>query len=314
MLLVASAASLVVGGGSVDVGPVWRVLTGDGDPFMEMVLAGRVPRLLTGAVVGAALAVSGVLIQGVTRNPLGEPGLLGVTMGASASVVTVTALLGAATGQMLVLAALPGAVVAVLISYLLGRRAGGSSVVPLVLAGAVVSAVLGAYVQSMTLLRPEVFDSYRHWVVGSLVAASPETLVTVLPTIVLGLLLALACASGLNSLALGEEVAVSLGAPVARVRLGAIAAATLLAAAATAAVGPIAFVGLAVPHIVRALVGADHRVQIPVAVLFGAALLVAADVVARLVAWPQEVMVGTVTAFVGAPFLLVAVRRGRVAA
>ena len=237
---------------------------------------------------------------------------LGVTMGASASVVTASALFGAAGGFAAVGAAMPGAVLAVVAVYLLGSRSGSSSVIPLILAGAVVSAVLGAYVQAMILARPEVFDSYRHWVVGSLAGARFETLWAVLPALLIGLLLALASVGGLNALALGEDLAAGLGVKVRRLRLMALAAATLLAAAATAAVGPIAFVGLAVPHLVRALVGSDHRWQLPLALILGAALLLAADVAARIVARPEELMVGVVTAFVGAPFLLAAVRKGKV--
>lgn len=312
MLLILAVLSLVLGSRETEPSRMLAVLMGEGDQFMEQVLAARWPRTVMGAVVGAALAVSGMLIQSVMRNPLGEPGLLGVTMGASASVVTVSALFGAAGGFAAVGAAMPGAVLAVVAVYLLGSRSGSSSVIPLILAGAVVSAVLGAYVQAMILARPEVFDSYRHWVVGSLSGARFETLWAVLPALLIGVLLALASLGGLNALALGEDLAAELGVKVRRLRLMALAAATLLAAAATAAVGPIAFVGLAVPHLVRALVGSDHRWQLPMALVLGAALLLAADVAARIIARPEELMVGVVTAFVGAPFLLAAVRKGKV--
>lgn len=312
LLLIVAALSLTLGSRETEPERMLAVLVGEGDQFMEQVLAARWPRTVMGAAVGAALAVSGMLIQSVMRNPLGEPGLLGVTMGASASVVTASALFGAAGGFAAVGAAMPGAVLAVVAVYLLGSRSGSSSVIPLILAGAVVSAVLGAYVQAMILARPEVFDSYRHWVVGSLAGARFETLWAVLPALLIGLLLALASVGGLNALALGEDLAAGLGVKVRRLRLMALAAATLLAAAATAAVGPIAFVGLAVPHLVRALVGSDHRWQLPLALILGAALLLAADVAARIVARPEELMVGVVTAFVGAPFLLAAVRKGKV--
>lgn len=312
VLLIMAVLSLVLGSRETEPARMLALLMGEGDQFMEQVLAARWPRTVMGAVVGAALAVSGMLIQSVMRNPLGEPGLLGVTMGASASVVTASALFGAAGGFAAVGAAMPGAVLAVVAVYLLGSRSGSSSVIPLILAGAVVSAVLGAYVQAMILARPEVFDSYRHWVVGSLAGARFETLWAVLPALLIGLLLALASVGGLNALALGEDLAAGLGVKVRRLRLMALAAATLLAAAATAAVGPIAFVGLAVPHLVRALVGSDHRWQLPLALVLGAALLLAADVAARIVARPEELMVGVVTAFVGAPFLLAAVRKGKV--
>lgn len=314
LLVLACCASIVLGSRETDLAGVWQVLRGGGDEHLQQVLAARAPRTVLGAVVGAALAVSGMLIQGVTRNPLGEPGLLGVTSGASAAVVTATAFLGFTGGAATVWVALPGALLAVVVVYLLGRPAGSHSVVPLILAGAVVSAVLHAYIQAMILTRPDVFESFRHWVVGSLAGASYATLAAVAPALLLGLVLAAAVAPGLNTLALGDDVATALGTPVALLRGGTILAATLLAAGATAAVGPIAFVGLAVPHLVRALIGEDHRWQLPVAVLLGAALLLGSDVLARVIARPQELMVGVVTAFLGAPFLLWAVRRGKVTA
>ncbi|AXR74438.1 iron ABC transporter permease [Auritidibacter ignavus] len=314
-LLLASAASIAYGSRENDLREVIDVLRGGGDAHLQQVLAARWPRTVVGATVGASLAVSGVIIQGLTRNPLGEPGLLGVTTGASAAVVTAVAFFGfsATVGPATVLVALPGAIVVVVLVYVLSRSSGSQSVVPLILAGAVVSAVLTAYIQAMVLTRPQVFDSYRHWVVGSLAGAQFETLWAVLPAVILGLLLAVILAPGLNTLALGDEVAVSLGAPVVAIRAGGILAATLLAAAATAAVGPIAFIGLAAPHLVRSLVGGDFRQQVPVAILLGASLLLASDVVARVITRPEELMVGVVTAFLGAPFLLVAVRRGKVA-
>ncbi|WGH83363.1 FecCD family ABC transporter permease [Auritidibacter ignavus] len=314
-MLLASAASIAYGSRENDLREVIDVLRGGGDAHLQQVLAARWPRTVVGATVGASLAVSGVIIQGLTRNPLGEPGLLGVTTGASAAVVTAVAFFGfsATVGPATVLVALPGAIVVVVLVYVLSRSSGSQSVVPLILAGAVVSAVLTAYIQAMVLTRPQVFDSYRHWVVGSLAGAQFETLWAILPAVILGLVLAVILAPGLNTLALGDEVAVSLGAPVVAIRAGGILAATLLAAAATAAVGPIAFIGLAAPHLVRSLVGGDFRQQVPVAILLGASLLLGSDVVARVITRPEELMVGVVTAFLGAPFLLVAVRRGKVA-
>lgn len=310
VLVLVAAVGLVAGSKATGVGDVWLVLTGGGDDHLRTVVDSRIPRTVLGALVGAALAVAGVIIQGITRNPLGDPGLLGVTAGASASVVTATAFLGFAGGGATVWIALPGALITVALVYAIGGRGAGGSAVPLVLTGAVVAAVLGAYIQAMTLTMPTVFDSYRHWVIGSLAGRGFDTVVSILPVLVVGLLLAAVLAGGLNTLALGDEVAASLGVRVRLVRAGGILAAGLLSAAATAAVGPIAFVGLAVPHLVRSLVGADHRAALPVAVLLGATLLIAADVVGRVVARPEELMVGIVTAFVGAPVLLIAVRRG----
>ena len=283
VLACTAALSVVLGVRANEVSDVWDVLTGRGDEYLGRIVEARVPRTVVGAVVGAALAVAGLLIQAVTRNPLAEPGLLGVSMGASAAIVTATAFLGLGNGTAIVWVAIPGALVAVAVVYALGRRAGGESVVPLILAGAVVSAVLGAYVQAMILTRPDAFDSYRFWVVGSLAGVRWETLAMVAPVMLVGLVLTVLVAPGLNTVQLGDAVATSLG-------------------------------GLAVPHVVRALVASDLRWQVPVALLLGATLLVGSDVLARVVARPTELMVGVVTAFLGAPFLLAAVRRTRAAA
>nr|WP_246349091.1 iron ABC transporter permease [Nesterenkonia xinjiangensis] len=312
VLALVCAASIAYGSRPAPLGEVWEALHGSGEEHLQAVVDARIPRTVLGSVVGAALALSGVLIQALTRNPLAEPGLLGITMGASASMVTVVAVAGPVSGVAAAWTAVPGAVLAVLVVQLIGARARAGSVVPLILAGAVVSAVLGAYVQAMILLRPDTFDSYRHWVVGSLAGARPETLGDLAPMLLLGALLAVLLVSGLNTLALGEGVAVSLGVRVGWLRLGTVTAVTLLAAAATAAIGPVAFVGLAVPHLVRGIVGSDVRLQATVSVPVGAALLVASDVVARVILRPEELMVGMLTAFIGAPMLLLAVRRGKV--
>ncbi|RLP74298.1 iron ABC transporter permease [Mycetocola tolaasinivorans] len=311
LLLVLSALSLVAGSRVTSVSEVWQALSGTGNPHLQLVVTERIPRTIIGAVVGASLAVAGVIVQGITRNPLGDPGLLGVSVGASAAVVTATAITGTAIGAGTVWVALAGALATVVLVVLVAGRPTAGGIVPLLLAGAVVSAVLGTYIQAMILTRPAVFDSFRFWVIGSLSGRRLETLAEVAPALILGLVLALILASGLNALALGDDMAHSLGVSVPRVRAGGLLAAALLCAGATALVGPIAFIGLAVPHIVRALVGTDHRWQIPAAILLGASVLIAADIVGRIIARPGELMVGVVTAFVGAPFLLIAVRAGR---
>ncbi|SFB50372.1 iron complex transport system permease protein [Amycolatopsis marina] len=311
LLVTAAGLSLMLGGKATSAADVWHVLTGTADPFLTTVVESRYPRTALGILAGAGLAVAGTLLQAITRNPLAEPGLLGINMGAAAAIVTATALLGAQSGTATVWWALPGAIVAGAGVYIIGTAGAGTGLVRLVLAGAVVSAVLGAYIQAITLSLPDVFDSYRYWVVGSLAGRGFDTLLSVLPVTLAGGMLALVLAPALNALALGDEAAVSVGANATLVRAGGLAAATLLSAGATAAVGPIAFVGLAVPHIVRALAGIDFRVQIPCALLLGPSLLLLADVLGRVLVRPQELMVGVVAAFAGAPFLLYAVRRMR---
>ncbi|MFD6953423.1 iron ABC transporter permease [Nocardiopsis sp. TSRI0078] len=303
--------SLVMGSRPTPPAEVWAVFTGGADPFSATVVESRYPRTLLGVVAGAALALAGTLMQGITRNPLADPGLLGVNAGAAAAVVTATALFGSTSVTGTVWWALPGALAAGLAAYTVDSRGGDGGMVRLVLAGAVVSAVLTAYVQAVALSMPETFDSYRYWVVGSLGGRGYDVIWSVLPVIGAGTALALLVCGGLNALALGEEAAIATGANTVWTRSAGLVAGTMLAAGATAAAGPIAFVGLAVPHVVRALVGVDFRLQVPFSLLVGPTLLLAADVVGRTIVRPTELMVGVVTAFVGAPVLLYAVRRMR---
>ncbi|MYX17210.1 iron chelate uptake ABC transporter family permease subunit [Streptomyces sp. SID8374] len=310
-LAIALCASVMFGSRSTSFGDVLGVLGGSADENVTAIIESRYPRTALGVLAGLCLAVAGTLMQGVSRNPLAEPGLLGINAGASASIVAATAWFGASGATDTMWWALPGALVAGVLVHVIGSAGTGTSVVRLVLAGAVLTAVLMAFIQAVTLSKPQVFDSYRYWVVGALGGRDFDVFWSVLPFAAVGFLLALALGPGLNALALGDATAVALGSNPARTRGGGLLAATLLSAAATAAVGPIAFVGLAVPHVVRALVGVDFRVQLVFSALLGPTLLLLADIVGRVVMRPTELMVGVVTAFIGAPALLIAVRRMR---
>jgi iron complex transport system permease protein len=312
LLVLACGLSVAIGVKSVPLGEVWSAWLHPDDFYVSAVVQSRLGRTGLGLLAGSALAVSGAVIQGLTRNPLGDPGLLGVNAGASASVVIITAMVGAGAGRS-VWAAVPGALLAAVAVYLIGAGGSGRRATPvrLVLAGAAMSAVLAALVQAVALGQPQVFTTYRFWVVGSLAGRPEGTVERVWPFVLAGLLVALLLARSLNALALGEETATALGLRSGRVRVLGIGASTLLAAAAVAAVGPVAFVGLAVPHVVRAFTGSDHRWLLPYCAVLGPVLLLGADVVGRVIARPGELMVGVVTAFVGAPFLIAAVRRGR---
>ncbi|WP_327086232.1 iron ABC transporter permease [Nonomuraea sp. NBC_01738] len=311
VLALAVLASVAFGSHPTSPGDVLDVLRGVADPAVADVVESRYPRTALGLLAGLCLAVAGTLMQGVTRNPLADPGLLGVTSGASAAIVTSMAFLGVSGQSSTVWWGLAGALVSGVVVHVIGSAGTGAGQARLVLAGAVVSAVSLAYIQAVALGNPRVFDSYRYWVVGALGGRDFPVLVSVLPPAVLGLVLAVVLSSGLNTLALGDESAASLGANPAWLRAGGLLAAVMLAAAATAAVGPIAFVGLAVPHIVRSFAGVDLRAQIVFSAVAGPALLLLADVAGRLVLAPQELMVGVVTAFIGAPALLLAVRKMR---
>ncbi|OKJ10035.1 iron ABC transporter permease [Streptomyces sp. CB00316] len=310
-LAVALCASVMFGSRSTSFGDVLGVLGGSAEENVTAIIESRYPRTALGVLAGLCLAVAGTLMQGVSRNPLAEPGLLGINAGASASIVAATAWFGASGATDTMWWALPGALIAGVLVHVIGSAGTGTSVVRLVLAGAVLTAVTMAFIQAVTLSKPQVFDSYRYWVVGALGGRDFDVFWSVLPFAATGFLLALALGPGLNALALGDATAVALGSHPAHTRGGGLLAATLLSAAATAAVGPIAFVGLAVPHVVRALVGVDFRVQILFSAVLGPTLLLLADVVGRIVMRPTELMVGVVTAFIGAPALLIAVRRMR---
>lgn len=311
VLVVVVLLSLSVGSKAVPLPEVWSALVDPGTGYSDTVVASRMPRTILGVLVGAALAVSGVIMQALTRNPLGDPGLLGVNVGAAASIVTAAALFGAGSLATSVWVALPGAFFAVVVVFLLGTSGRGSNPVRLVLAGAVVTAVIAAYIQAVTLSLPGVFDSYRYWVVGSLAGRDPGLALQIAPFIVVGLLLAALIAPALNAVALGDDTATALGVNLVTTRLVGAVSTTVLCAAACAAVGPIGFIGLAVPHIVRGFTGPDHRWLIAYSAVLGPVLLLAADVVGRVIVSPQELMVGVVTAFIGAPVLLIVVRQMR---
>ncbi|MFG2057339.1 FecCD family ABC transporter permease [Micromonospora sp. NPDC048930] len=307
-------ASLALGSRPLAVGEVWTALTApDGGQATTIVRELRLPRTALGLVVGLALALAGVLFQAVTRNPLAEPRILGVSAGASFGVVLAIAVFGVGTLTGYVWFGVAGALLAGLLVFAVANRTReGASPVTLALVGAALDASLGAIVYALLSIDARTFEEYRFWVVGGLTGRDVGVAGQVLPFVLAGAVLAALVARGLDALALGDDVARGLGHRVALVRLGAGVAAVLLTGAAVAAAGPIAFVGLAVPHLARALVGADHRWTLLVAALLGPALLLAADIVGRLVAPPGEVPAGIITALIGAPLLAFLVRRARV--
>ncbi|MER6915051.1 iron chelate uptake ABC transporter family permease subunit [Streptomyces sp. NPDC000594] len=303
--------SLAFGAKSIPVADVWQALTADDgseDAFIVRDL--RVPRAFLGLIVGAALGVSGALIQALTRNPLADPGILGVNAGAGFAVTIGVAFLGLTSiGQYLGMS-FAGAVVTTTLVYVLGSAGrGGATPVQLTLVGVALSAVLAGISAAVALLRPEVLDAMRGWAAGSLAARDWDVFRAVLPFIAAGLVLALLSARSLNAIALGDDLARSLGAGIGRTRIMVVVAVTLLAGAATAAAGPIGFVGLMVPHVVRWFVGPDQRWIIPYTIVCAPILLIVSDTVGRVVLTPQELQVGIVTAFIGAPVLILLVRR-----
>ncbi|WP_067831663.1 FecCD family ABC transporter permease [Actinomadura kijaniata] len=317
-LALAVLASLAVGSRGIapdrvlaallDPGAVAPGASGD----VEIVRSMRVPRTVTGLAVGAGLAVAGVLMQALTRNPLADPRIMGVTSGASLGVVAAITLFGLTTLPAYVWFGVVGAALAGALVYALSARTrDGASPVTLALAGTALDASLTGVVVGVLTVNAQTFDQYRFWAVGSLAGRPPEVALWVLPFVAAGLAVAFGVARGLDALALGDDMARGLGRDVGRTRLLAAVAAVLLTGAAVAAAGPIGFVGLAVPHLARALTGTDHRRVLVVSLLLGPALLLAADVLGRLITPPAEVRAGVVTALLGAPFLILLVRRAR---
>ncbi|SFK41451.1 FecCD family ABC transporter permease [Geodermatophilus ruber] len=318
LVLVALAAmvSIAVGTRSIGLGTVWQALTDPGLGGEEAVIIRelRLPRTALGLLVGLALGVAGALAQGHTRNPLGDPGLLGVTAGASLAVVLAIWLLGISTPAGYVWFAFAGALIGTVLVFVLGSVGrGGATPVTLALAGAALSALLYALVRAILVSDQQSLDSFRFWVVGALAGRGADIAWQVAPFIVAGLVLALLNAPALDLLGLGEDVARGLGQRIWLARAVGLAAVTLLCGAATAACGPIAFVGLVVPHAVRMVTGPAHRWLVPCSGLLGAAFLLAADVLGRVVARPGEVQVGIVLALLGAPFFIALIRRRRLA-
>ncbi len=317
LVVAACAASIAIGTRPLGPGTVWDALTDRSLRTEEAVIVWdlRVPRTVLGLLVGAALGVSGALVQGHTRNPLGDPGLLGVTAGASFAVVLAITFLGVGTPAGYVWFALAGALggtVAVFVLGSVGR--GGATPVTLALAGSALTALLFALIRAVLVTDSDSLDAFRFWVVGALAGRGADVAWQVAPFIVAGLVLALLNAPALDLLGMGEDVARGLGQRVWPARVVGLVATTLLAGAATAACGPIAFVGLVVPHVVRAFTGPSHRWLVPCSGLLGAVLLLSADVIGRVVARPGELQVGIVLALVGSPFFVALVRRRRTTA
>lgn len=306
VLLVLITESLALGSRTLSPEEVWQgLLAYDNSVASKVVWGLRIHRTILAIVVGASLAVAGVVMQALTRNPLAEPGILGVNAGASLAVVAAIGGLGLTSVNQYLPFAFAGAAAAAVLVHMMSRRSADSGPARLVLAGVALGASLSSITGTITMYNSKIFDSYRFWVVGSLENRKLEVLLWVAPFLAVGLVLALASAHSLNALALGDEQATALGVNLAVVRGVAFVALTLLCGAATAAAGPISFIGLVIPHVVRLLVGADQKHLLAWSVVAGAGLLLAADVAGRLLIRPTELEAGIVTAFIGAPVLLV---------
>lgn len=274
----------------------------------------RLPRTLIGLGVGVTLGTAGAVMQGVTRNPLADPGIFGVEAGAALAVVVGIHLFGIATLTGYVWFAFAGAGVASVVVYGLGSLGrGGATPVKLALAGAAMAALLSSLTSAILIIDVSTLDQFRFWAVGSLSGRDGAIVAQVAPFLAVGVLLALASARGLNTLALGDDVARSLGQRVQLARATSALAVVVCSGAAVAAAGPIGFIGLTIPHVARAICGPDHRWILPWSIVLAPILLLGADIAGRIVARPAELQVGIVTAFVGAPFFIFLVRRRKLA-
>lgn len=317
VLAVTAVLGLGLGSLHIDPATVVESLT-NYDPANNahlVVVQSRLPRILLGIVVGAALGLAGALMQSVTRNPLADPGILGVNAGASLFVVIAIAYFGVSGVGGYIWFAFLGAAAAAAIVYMLGSaRGGAASPVRIALAGTAVTIVIGALTQMVLLSHEAAFNAFRFWTIGSLQGRGFDVILTVLPFLVAGVLCALALIGPLNAIALGDAVATGLGTRVAGARLGVALAVVLLAGAATAAAGPIGFIGLGAAHIARRFTGNEHRRLLPASLVLGATLLVVADTLGRALVAPAELQTGVAAALFGGPLFVALVRSRRVAA
>lgn len=311
---VTTTLSLMYGANPLPLASVWQGLVShDSSEASVIVWSLRVPRTLVGLVVAPAFGVAGALIQALTRNPLADPGILGVNAGAVFAITMGVGLFGVTSVSGYVWFAFLGAAAATLLVYLIGS-AGRSvaSPVALVLAGVALGAVLTGISTFVALIDPDTFRSVRYWGIGSIAHTNLSDAYQVMPFLAVGLVIAIGLASALNSIALGDDLAASLGTKVARTRVLGVIAVTLLAGGGTALTGGIAFVGLMIPHVVRWFVGPDQRWIIAYSALASPVMVLGADVLGRVIARPGEIQVGILTAVVGAPVLIALVRQRRV--
>ena len=316
LFVVTLFASVRFGALAIDTATVWTALW-DYDPADHgqiVVRELRLHRTVIGVLAGACLAVAGALTQGVTRNPLGDPGILGISAGAAFAVVGAIYLVGISTPAGYVWFAFGGALGATLLVYAVASAgAGGATPIKLALAGAIISALAASWMSALLLLDVATLDQARFWLAGSISGRGTSEVMLLFPVIGVALLTSLLIGRQVNALSLGAALAAGLGQRVAVTRALAGVLVVALAGSAVALAGPVAFVGLAVPHIVRSLVGPDYRLIIGYSMLLGPCLLLGADVIGRVIVAPSELQVGIVSAGLGAPFLIYLVRRTRLA-
>ncbi len=312
-LVVLCVVSITIGSREVAWPDIWAALGGATDNIAQAAVAKRIPRTVMAFLAGAALGMAGAVMQGVTRNPLADPGILGVNAGAALAVVMGIAWFNMVLSHTYVWTAILGAALVAVFVYAIGSLGpGGATPLKLALAGTATSVALAAFINAVVLGRNDIAGGVRAWMVGGVGGMTFDRIWLVLPFLLLGLAISLLSTRSLNSLALGEELASSLGENVVVARVLSSLGAVTLCGAVTAVCGPIGFVGLAVPHVCRLLVGVDHRWLLPFSAMAGASLLIGADVLGRIMVRPNELDVGIITAFVGAPIFIWIARQRKV--
>ncbi len=311
LLLLAMGVSLAVGAADIDIATVWRSITTEPKEFQELIIhTVRIPRMLSGTVIGMALAVAGALMQGFTRNPLASPGILGINAGAAFAVVCALVFWGQPPLLTFALFAAFGAGVSAILVYMLAAMgAGGATPMKLTLAGTIFTAFLSAITTAILIFDEETLDQVRFWTAGSLAGRDMQILIHTAPYIFVGLFIAVMLGKHITTLSLGDDIALSLGQNTKRIKQFVFFSVILTAGGATALAGPVGFVGLIVPHITRFLVGTDYRRILPTAAVVGAIVVTLADMLARILIRPQELPVGIVMGLFGAPFFIYLARK-----
>lgn len=314
LLLIAVTISITYGAKSVGVGDIRDALLGRNETEYNVnVVQARIPRTVFGIIAGVALSVSGALMQSITRNPIADPSILGVNTGASLFVVFGIAYLNITSKAAYMGLSFAGAMLtAVLVYRLASMGYGGATPIKLALSGAAVSTALSSLVSAMMMPSSHVMDSFRFWQIGSIGGSNYDDIRLILPFVITGIIISLILSPGLNTLALGDETACALGLNVNRTRAVAALAGVMLCAVTTALAGPIGFLGLMVPHIVRLLAGPNHCVLIPLSALYGGSILLISDVLGRVFGSPGELESGIMTALLGAPCFIFIIRRAKV--
>lgn len=311
LIIVSMFLALTAGSIDISIAEIWQQITnpGDGTGTLYRILVNiRVPRILLALLIGAALAVSGCLLQAVMQNPLADPGIIGISSGASLAAIFVLIVFPRWASYLPVVAFLGGSAACILVYFL--AWSGGIKPVRLVLAGVAVNALLGGAVALITILYSDKIQSVIQWTNGSLAGRTWKDLKMVAPYIGVGLLLSIFSIRSANIMMLGDEKAQNLGLNVSLTRIILSAKAAFLAAATTAVVGIIGFVGLVIPHIARLILGSDHKKVLPFSILLGGLFLLLTDTFARTIASPIELPVGTMMSIIGVPFFLYLLRRG----